>query len=292
MAIAYTLVFCIGVMLCLLQFAPERYRSPIRAIASHSEATVGRLGKTLGAAGIFNEAPTFIIITAVLSALAIGLIFATLFGNPALLLLGPLIVAAAAWLYLNSRQRTMVKTSGDMLVPFIRHMQSSVMAGVTVAKAYQLAVLDSPPAIRRLLDDSLSEMTTGMPFIEALRRTQTRLPLRMWKIFVRQMEIHDESGGDLAKSMIATVEHIDSMVSLQKLGQAQYASFAVQQKIALGLGVVVVFFFMSRLSYNQLSQLWTNPIGVVGLICGILLIAAGFFVTRRALGAIRTRINF
>lgn len=292
MAVVFTLVFCIGVALCLLQFAPAYYRSPIRLLAAHSEESVGRLKKTLGAAGIFNEAPTFIVVTGVLSAAAIGLIFAALFGNAVFILLGPIVVAIAGFFYLNHKQKAMVKTSGDMLVPFIRHIQSSVLAGTPVPKSYQLAVLDSPPSLRRVLEDSLSEMTTGAPFIEALRRTQERLPLRMWKIFVRQMEIHDESGGDLSKSMSATVEHIDAMVSLQKLGQAQYASFAVQQKIALFLGGVVCAFFMTRLSYEQLSQLWTNPLGIIGLLFGIGLIAAGFFVSRRALASIRTRINF
>lgn len=292
MKIVFSLAMALGVIICLLKFTPNYYRSPLRILSARRDTIVERFQKALQTAGLFSEAPTFIVVTGALSAGVIGLVLATLFSNLIFFVFGPLIVLMVGYYYLGRKQRKLVNTSGDTLVPFIRSIESAVRVGTPLPTAYKQAVIESPPGLRSRLDESLAEMATGVPFIDALLHTQERIPLRMWRVLVRQLEIHDRAGGDLPKSMAATVKHIDAMISLQKLGQAQYIVFAVQQKIAFVLGVVIIFVIGSRLSPNQWSELATNPLGLVGFMMGVIVISVGVFITRQALKAVRERINF
>jgi Flp pilus assembly protein TadB len=275
-----------------LAFAPEYYRSPFRLLSVRSEGPMRGFKKQLAAAGLFDEAPTFLIVTGLLAAAALGLVFGVLLGSPAAILLGPVLVFIVGYAYLQKKARGLLKATTDSLIPFIRRVEGSVRVGVPAPAAYREAVAESPAGLKRILQDSVAQMATGTPFIEAIRGTQERLPLRMWSVFVRQIEIHDEAGGDLSKGLSATVRHIDTMVDLQKQGQAHYAGFATQQRIAFGLGGFAIFFMATRLDRQMLLAVLKPGIGWLFLAAGVGFIAAGVFVSRHSLKAISKRIDF
>lgn len=288
----FAVAFAAGVGLCLLAFAPDYYRSPLRPLFSPEGSLVTRFRLMLRSAGIFDQAPSFVLLALGLAAAALGLVSALVIGSVYALAVGPIVVGLATYFFLTSRSRRQTKQTADALVPFIRRMEASVRAGLPTPAAYRDAVGDSAPGLRSVLEDSLSQMATGTPFIEALRSTQEKLPLKMWRLFVSQIEIHDQAGGDISKGLSATVKHIDTMVSMQKMGRAHYASFAMQQKMALLLGAVAVIFFATKLEPEMVKKMWTTPMGWIFLFFGIGLISAGIFTNQRALGKIAKRIDF
>lgn len=285
-------LFSAGIALCLLAFAPEYYRSPFRILSVRAEGPMQGFRRQLVATGMFDEAPTFLIVTSLLASAALGLVFAVLAGTPLALIAGPLLVFIVGYAYLQRKARGLLKATTDSLIPFIRRVEGAVRVGVPAPAAYREAVAESPTGLKRILQDSVAQMATGTPFIDAIRGTQERLPLRMWSVFVRQLEIHDEAGGDLSKGLSATVRHIDTMVDLQKQGQAHYASFATQQRVAFGLGAFAIFFMATRLNREMVVAVLKPGIGWLFLAAGLIFISAGIWLSRHSLKSISKRINF
>jgi Flp pilus assembly protein TadB len=291
-AVLLSIVFAAGVALCLLGFAPEYYRSPFRPLMRSDAGPLAGFKRRLTAAGMFDEAPTFIIVIALLGSAVLGLVFAIFLGNSISFILGPTLVGLVGYVYLNRRMKHLIHVTADALVPFIRRVEGSVRVGTPWPAAYREAVQEAPVALRRMLQESLADMATGMPPIEAIAKTEERIPLRTWEIFVRQLEIHDEAGGDLSKGLSATVRHIDTMASLQRQGRAHYSTFASQQKIAFVLGGLFIVFMATKMAPDLVHRALTSVVGWIFIIAGCVLVGAGIGLMRNTLNAIEKRINF
>jgi Flp pilus assembly protein TadB len=287
-----SLIFAAAVALALLGLAPEYYRTPFAPLLRTDRGPLAGFRRLLTAAGMFDEAPTFLIVTAVLGSAALGLIAAIVLSSWPAFLLGPLGVLVLGYSYLNRRARGLIRVTADALVPFIRRVEGSVRVGTPWPAAYREAVREAPPALRRMLQESLADMTTGLPPIEALRKTIDRIPLRTWEIFIRQLEIHDEAGGNLSKGLSATVRHIDQMVGLQRQGRAHHASFQTQQRMAGVIGVLFIVFMATKMAPDLVHKALSSVIGWLFIAAGIVLVSLGMWVMRNSLNAIQKRINF
>lgn len=116
----------------------------------------------------------------------------------------------------------MVKVSAE-IVAFLRNMESEIKLQQTPVIAYRSAV-EKTGTLQTYLEPSVEQMESGVPFLEALRTTLDKLPLRSWSIFVRQMELHERAGGSLADAIASTARHLNMTLRLQGDARTQYAS--------------------------------------------------------------------
>jgi Flp pilus assembly protein TadB len=289
--VLYTICFAAGVALALLYFAPERYRSPFRGLVADDSALIARFRFMLRAARVQDDTPSFILLGLALASGVLGLFLAVILHNAVALLIGPVFVAAGTYAYLLRRTGQLTKNTAEELVPFLRRMQNAVAVGNSWQTAFRDAVIESA-ALRPMLQRAVDDIALGIPPIEAVKASKKQLPLKTWEIVVNQLEIFDTHGGNLPKGLEALVKHIDTLVTLQRMGRAAHASFALQQKMALGLGVGVIVFFMNRLDPVMVHKMFTTPLGIIASLFGVGLVGGGWFVMRNSIHAIDKELNF
>lgn len=240
---------------------------------------------------MFDQAPSFVLIGLVAASALVGVVFALLASQPLLFVGGPIVVFGYAHFQLLKRQRQFLARASAELVPFLRRIEASVRAGRAAPLAYRQAVLETK-TLQRVLMHSADEMAAGATFVEALRGTVHRLPLRMWFVFVRQMEIHEEAGGRLSESLGQTVQQINVMLQLQAQARADYATQARQQNLIVVIVFGALIFFAVAVSPNAVAQLWQTGIGIIASIVGLSLIGGGLWFGRKQLRDIDRRLNF
>lgn len=285
-------LFAIGFALFLLGVVPRRYtRSSFAVFGERKLRLAGRLSRSLKLAGIYDQAPLFMLVSLIVASLVLGALIMLLAGSPYGILSGPVIVGFTANMYLIGRQRSFLVRASNELVPFLRRVEASVRAGRPVAGAYRDAVAETE-TLRLALDESAAKMSAGMPFIAALSETTEQLPLRMWIMFVRQLEIHETAGGNLAQAIAQTVTHIDTMLQLQAQARADYANQARQQKLIVLITFAALAVFVVFVNPSAIEKLTRNVLGIGMLCAGLGLILAGLWIGRKTLRDIDRRLNF
>jgi Flp pilus assembly protein TadB len=292
LALLLSTFFALGVALSILAMAEVPLKDPFATYLRGEDSLPERFRNELRRAGIFDEAPSLVLLALATASLALGSVLALIAGSAFMLAVGPILVAVGAYAFLERRRRTMTVQTADALVPLMRRIEAAVRAGTTVQAAYRLAVSEASPPLKAALADSLVAISAGKPFLEALQETKERVPFRMWELFVSQIEIHDQVGGNLARGISASVKHIDDMLSLQRQGRAEYASFASQRRIAFLFGGAAILFFATKLQPELVREMWTSPIGWVFIGVALVLILIGLFVQSRTLRSIDERIHF
>lgn len=252
-----------------------------------------RMSRALHAAGIFDKAPSLVLIALTLASAILGLLLATILGNVYAFIAGPPIVLVSAHLYLLSRQRSFLKRASDEMIPFLNKIATQVKAGKPAQQAYLDAVEESQ-VLREILEDSAAKISSGARFSHALLETLPLLPLRMWAVFVRQLELYEEAGGDLTTAIETTVSQVNSMLQLQAEARADYAIQAKQQKLILLIiaGGLAGFFFVIPDGTTRVAQLVTTPFGLIGTLIGVGIMAFGLWFLNKQLRDVERKLAF
>jgi Flp pilus assembly protein TadB len=283
---SFLVAFAVGII--ALTLTPVR-----RAIAvdSRKESAAARMRKSLRLAGMFDAAPTFVIIGYLFVSLIFGAVMALLLQSPFAFIGAPIIVGFSGHLYLVKRQRTYIKRATTELVPFLNRMSAGVRAGIPASSAYVEAVREAG-ALKQVLQDSAAEIISGTPFNVALLKTTEKLPLRMWVQFCDAMDAHSRSGGDLAKYLEVVVTQMNEMLAMQAEMRAEYVAYSNQQWSIAGLTSGVILFMLIKLDRHQAALLFTTIPGVIALIAGVGLMLLGIYLGRVAVRNIERRMRF
>jgi Flp pilus assembly protein TadB len=286
-----SIFFATGVALLGLVFAPQAVREalvePVR-----SQRLTERLQRNLRLAGIFDKAPLAVVLAFVGCMVVVAIVVSVLLGSPVAGVAAAIVVVPATASYsLMSRQRQFLNRAADEVSPFLNRIASSTKAGRPVQTAYIQAVEEST-YLRRVLADSAAKMTAGMRFREALVETIPLLPFRTWSIFVRQLEAHDESGGDLGNSLDETVRAANEIILLHAEARANYATQARQQRIIVGLGLGGTAFFIFVNGAQNFSLLWTTPAGIGAIILSLCITGFGLWFSRKQMNDIYKKQAF
>jgi Flp pilus assembly protein TadB len=251
-----------------------------------------RIKKSLHSAGLFDQAPSIIAIALVAIISITALIFFKFVGWPGIIL-AIVAVLFSAQMYLIHRQKAFMSRAHDEMVPFLNRIATSVGSGVPAPKAYMQAV-EEANVLKEVLEESAAKIATGEKFTNALLETLPLLPLRMWAVFVRQIELYEEVGGDAETTIQATVNQVNQMLQLQAEARADFAAIVFQQRIIIlivVLGLVGLFLVLPNGS-EMLMVLLTTPIGIFGLVIGISVILLGLWVVSRSLRDIERKMSF
>jgi Flp pilus assembly protein TadB len=284
-------IFALGVALVFFWFAPgpisEVFSRPIR-----EKNLQERLQRNLRLAGVFDQAPTVIIFALLGAILAVAIVVGVVLSNFLLgIIIAVIAVPGAAHYMLMSRQRGYMNRAADDLAPFLNRIATATKSGKPVQSAYIEAV-EEANELRRVLADSAAKMTAGMRFRDAIVETIPLLPFRMWSVFVRQLEAHDEGGGDISSAIEETVRQTNEVLMLHAEARSSYAAQARQQKliVIVALGGVAFFAFVNGLAL--LSVLWTTAVGWVALALAAAVMGGGLWFSRKQLSDIEKKQAF
>lgn len=293
---AAVLLFVIGMTLMLAGWFRREQQAYVRDDGIVVPGKPGGLSvsveRRLRAAGVTEISGSLFVSGTLVGMGLLGTISAIMLSSPVIgLLIGGIVPPVVVWMYLNNRERSFLKRASAELVSFLRRIEMNVRAGQSVQLAFQDALRESK-AIRSALEDSLVQMQLQVPFDQVLRESTDKLPLRQWKQFVRQLEMQQRSGGDLATTLAETVELINGLIQLQEELRTKASGFDKQRKAILGLGIA--FVFMSYFVMDKIIlELFEN--GVAGYLiaaAGIGLMSIGWLVGQVQTRDVERKINF
>lgn len=257
------------------------------AITPRRDGFNERFAKRLKLAGIYDRAPSFLAGAVIGVAMIAGLTMLALAGIPGGIV-GFLAVPFLSYIFLIRRERTFLRRATKELIPFFNRFEAAVRAKTPPEIAYREAVEHSN-VLRMILGDSAARMAGGAEFVEALEDTLDRFPLRVWRIFVRQLETHETSGGDLSSALTTTIAELNEMISLTAEAAADTASARFQQIVILSVVIVGIFGFSLVIGRETMSRLWTTAPGLVGLISGCSIMAGGFWFSLKQMRIVERR---
>lgn len=252
-----------------------------------------RMQKALHSAGIFDKAPSVYIIGILAAIFALGTFLVLYFGSIWAFIPAPIVVLGSTQIFLINRQRQFINRAHDELIPFLNRISTSVSAKKPIQKAYMDAVVEAD-VLKDILSDSAAKIASGSPFAETLVETIPILPLRMWAVFVRQLELYSETGGDVGASLDATIKQVNQMISLQAEARADYATQAKSQQIILivPIAMILAWMFIVPDGASTMALLVTTSSGIIGGLVGLSLIIFGMWFLNKQMREIQARLAF
>ena len=272
---------------------PGRQRLSLLNVAAARQPIGARLQRELKLAGIFDQAPSLFVMAMLVGSAVLATILVVLSGSLVAALFGPVLVFVGTRLYIFRRQRQFMSRAIDELVPFLNQIVAAVSGKVPIQRAYRDAVADAT-VLKEVLGDSAAKVAAGAPFSATLLETLPDLPLRMWAVFVRQVELFELTGGDLSTGLEKTVTQVNQMLQLQAEARADYAVQAKQQQaIMVILGVTIGgYLFVLPNGGDRIALLFGSFGGLIGFIMGVCVIVGGFWIVTSAIRDIERKISF
>ena len=166
------------------------------------------------------------------------------------------------------------------LVDGLTSLASGVRAGLNLVQAMQLIVQNHIGPIKQEFAQILREYEMGMDLNQAMRNAANRIGSPLYRLTFTAIEMHRVRGGDSGESMDRIAESVREIQRLEgKLdaitaqGRSQANMMAIMPVVMLGILYVIV--------PDQVSLLFTEPVGRVTLLLVIALIAIGYAWIRK-----------
>ena len=286
------ILFAAGIAILIAFFAPTTRNSMLK-IDQRRQSLIERVQRSLKLAGMPDYTPIFAIVSMLGVTLVVAMILLVLVGSFWIIILAPILVLISWNIFIRLRQKAFLTRATDELIPFFNRIATGVQAGLPVPQAYVEAVRESN-LLREMLDDSAAKITAGATFTDALLETIDTVPLRMWALFVRQLELHDQMGGNLGKALEETISQINEMLQLQAEARADYAAQARQQQIIFIIPLLglLAFAFLVPGGRELMTPLVTTIPGIIISILGLSVMYAGYWFSGKQLKSIEEKLAF
>jgi Flp pilus assembly protein TadB len=278
---AAAISFALGLALLMLHLAPKPYKD-VFAKPIAQRTLQEKMRQSLRLAGMFDQTPTFVLAGLAGVTVVLGFVLTVTFGTPFAAVIAVIVVPAAFHFALMSRQRRFMDRATNELIPFLNRMVTAVKAGKPAQSAYLTAVYESKE-LRAVLSDSAARISAGTPFRAALIETIPLFPLRMWSVFVRQLEAHDEMGGNLGDAIEGSVSQVNDILQLQAEARADYAAQDRQQKLIAVIALAGTAAFALMVDMSVISVLWTSILGFFVLLIALGVMSFGLWLSRKQL---------
>lgn len=288
-----TLVLCLALAILAFFVLPGRQRIRLISESGEMPPISRRVQRALQLAGVFETTPSLFVMSVAVVAVIAGVIIALSTGSPWTGLFGPPLVVLGVQAYIYRRQRRFIKRAIDELIPFLNRILTAVKSGRPAQEAYLDAVAEAK-VLREILGESAAKIAAGAPFSETLVETLPALPLRMWSVFVRQLELYEQVGGDVAMAIERTVTQINQMLQLQREAAAEVAMQARQQQLIvaiLGVGLFLTMFVVEGGS-ERVALLYNNVVGAIGGLFGLMVMLFGVWFLNRQIRDIERKLAF
>jgi tight adherence protein B len=243
-----------------------------------------RFGRKLAArAARLHPSRPFSDVLALWSSGAIGGVIAgwLLFGGPL-----PILLAGAAPLIID---RVMIRAGGrrtarlEQQLPQAFSLQSSALrAGNSLTATLRMMSHELPAPLGEELSTTVQETELGTDLGDALARMASRTASRDVTLWVTAMTVHRRTGGSLPKILESLANRIRERTQMRAEVRALTAQGRLSGLVVAG-APVGFFLLLSATSRDQMSVLYSSPLGLTVLALGVAFQLLGFVWVRRIL---------
>jgi tight adherence protein B len=156
----------------------------------------------------------------------------------------------------------------------------SLRAGHSFTGAIQLVGQEMPDPVGPEFQKVFDEQNLGIPLRQALIGMTERIDVLDVKFFVTAILVQRETGGNLAE----IIDKISYVIRERFRIQGQLRIYTAQARLTgyiLSLLPVMLALVISSMSPNYMRTLWTDSIGKIMIVVGVLLQIAGAISIRR-----------
>lgn len=263
--------------------ARERQEAVKAALAktdrrSTSSGTWQRLENDMAIAGIETPIRTVAILTAI-GGLVLGVLVAILLKSP----VGLLAIAAAPFVtrfMINTRLARTRRTFADQLPDNLDVLSSGLRSGHSFTGALAVCVDDAAEPSKAEFRRVIADEQLGVPIDEALHITGRRMKNRDIVQIALVAKLQREAGTNAADVLDQVGDNVRARLELRRLIAALTAQGRMARWI-VSLLPVFLFFAIYLLNRGYLEPLWTDPVGIAGLVVAVIMIIAGSLVIKR-----------
>lgn len=218
-------------------------------------------------------------VAAVLAGTAVGMLLfggSALFGGALGALLG-LVLPAVALRFLATRRAAAFER---LLPQSLMLVSTSLRSGFGLPQALDSIAKDAAEPVAKEFSRALAETRIGTDIADALERMATRMGSKSMAMAVMAIRIQREVGGNLAETLETAARTLRERESLHRQVRALSAEGRLSAYILIALPIGL-FFYMMWSNYEYISLLWTDPLGLMMLVGGIVLLIGGVFWMRQ-----------
>jgi tight adherence protein B len=185
--------------------------------------------------------------------------------------------------YVKREQGRRLIRFDDQLSDMLNLMVNGLRAGYSTMQAMEAVSKELPSPICDEFRRVVQEMQLGLPMERALDNLLRRIESKDLDLVVTALNVQREVGGNLAE-ILSTISHtIRERVRIK--GEIRVLTTQVMTSAkflsAMPIFVVVALYFVQRPYIMEFFAPKTRIVGIPALICGGLMIMAGYFVMTR-----------
>jgi len=238
------------------------------------------LGARLEAAGLPLKSPEWMIIHLGIAIVA-GLVLALLTGFSILpTLLGLVLGLILPFLYLSLKESRRKAAFAAALPETLQLLSGSLAAGYSLPQAVDTVVRESSGPMAVELNKAIVEARLGVPIEDALDTVARRMDSVDFEWVVMAIRIQREVGGNLAEVLTNVAA---TMRERERLRRQVDVLSAEGRLSAIILGALPLLFvtYLILVRPEYIGLLVTNPLGIVMIVVGVILLIAGAFWLRK-----------
>ncbi|WP_380168606.1 type II secretion system F family protein [Jannaschia sp. R86511] len=222
------------------------------------------------------------VVLQVSAAVAVGLLLLLVGGgNPLLGLVGLVLGAVALPVYLSVRETRRRREFLRLLPETLGLVASGLRAGYSVPQSLEAVVQEGQEPMRAEFNRALVEVRLGVAIDDALEGVAARMRSQDFRWVVMAMRIHREVGGNLSEILDTVGATLRERSRLRRQVDVLSAEGRLSAWI-IGLLPVVFSFYLLLTRPEYLRPLYTEPLGVLLLVVGVVLFVVGVLGLRWA----------
>jgi tight adherence protein B len=183
-------------------------------------------------------------------------------------------------MYVRREQGRRLIRFDDQLADMLNLMVNGLRAGYSTMQAMEAVSKELPPPISDEFRRVVQEMQLGLPMERALDNLLRRIESKDLDLVVTALNVQREVGGNLAE-ILATISHtIRERVRIKGEIRVLTTQVMTSAKFLASMPflVVLALYFIQRPYIMEFFAPKTRFVGIIALSCGVMMIAAGYFV--------------
>lgn len=270
---ALIIVFFVGIILAILSFHYGK-----RGLDAYKQQVLLRVEEGLQKSFIFFT-PQRTLILAVAGVLA-GMFVGFMFLSYAGLLLGGVLAAAAPYFLVRVITKRRRSQFIYQLPDALRAMAGSLRAGGTPVRAIELIAHRQPNPVAQEFGLVLAQHKLGRDLNDSLEDMRERMNCEELRLVNSAVAISRSVGGNLADSLDALAGTLQSKAQVEGKIEA-LTSMGRMQGWVVGMLPIAVGYMLYLQRPDEMSQLFTTPVGwMVLAVISVLMIAAAFTIRK------------
>lgn len=151
---------------------------------------------------------------------------------------------------------------------------TSLSSGFSLPQALDAVTRDAPEPARKEFGRAIAETRIGLDVADALDHMSTRMDSENMRWATMAIRIQRQVGGNLAETLRTTAKTLRERETLKRQVRTLSAEGRLSAYILIALPIAVLLYTM-LVNYEYVSMLWTDPLGILMSIGGIVAMIIG-----------------